>query len=170
MKKILLFLAVAIALSGCDFGKPSKEEMRAQLEKEIKDSIARVEKEKAEKKAMADSIADEVAKRLMMTGSGKSHPYRNIDYGSNKHAMIESWAGIVTSRRLTESDISGMSNDDLCLLRNLIFAIHGYRFKQARFLEFFNGYSWYTPMYSNVESSLSSVENYNVKFIKRHEW
>ena len=95
--------------------------------------------------------------------------YRNYDYTS-KHAEIEAWKGVVSSRRLTESDIAYMSNDDLCLLRNLIYAKHGYIFKKSRFREFFSAYSWYSPRHSNVSHSLNSIENYNVDFIQRHEW
>ena len=106
--------------------------------------------------------------------SEKSHhhsdyDYRNYDYTS-KHAEIEAWKGVVSSRRLDEGDIAGMSNDDLCLLRNLIYAKHGYIFKKSRFREFFSAYSWYSPRHSNVSHSLNSIENYNVDFIKRHEW
>ncbi len=168
MKKLFLLLALMLMFISCGSNKSqssesseSKEteaEMKQRIEKQIKDSLAQI-----------DAIADEVAKRMMTTSDG-GHPYRKIDYGSNKHAEIESWAGIVTSRRLNESDIAGMSNDDLCLLRNLIFAIHGYRFKQERFRNFFGAYIWYSPMYNDVSRSLSSVETYNVKFIKNHEW
>lgn len=168
MRKLFLLLALIMMLVSCDSfksgnsesseSKETEAEMKQRIEKHIKDSLAQV-----------DAIADEVAKRMMTTSDG-GHPYRNIDYGSNKHAEIESWAGIVTSRRLDESDIAGMSNDDLCLLRNLIFAIHGYKFKQERFRNFFGAYDWYSPMYNDVSRSLNSVETYNVKFIKNHEW
>ena len=95
MKKLFLLLALMLMFISCDSNKSqssesseSKEteaEMKQRIEKQIKDSLAQV-----------DAIADEVAKRMMTTGN-KNHPYRKIDYGSNKHAEIESWAGIVTS-------------------------------------------------------------------------
>lgn len=171
MKKILVpLLSAALLMCSSCGNTPSKEEMRAQLEKEIKDSIERVKKEKERQDFLTDSIAGVVAKRLGTTGKGQSHPYRDIDYGYDKHAEIESWAGVVSNRRLTESDIAGMTNDDLCLLRNLIFAVHGYRFKQERFMRFFSHYNWYSPMYSNVSPYLNKIEHYNVNFIKQHEW
>ena len=89
---------------------------------------------------------------------------------TDKHYEIESWRDVVSSRRLTDADVADMSNYDLCLLRNLIYANHGYIFKRTQFKEFFGAYSWYTPTSSNVSHSLNSIENYNINFIKAREW
>lgn len=76
------------------------------------------------------------------------------------------------SRYLTESDLYGMSKSDLELLRNTIYAWHGYRFKRDDLANYFKQFSWYDPVTSDAEAvwnSFNSVEQSNVEFIKAHE-
>lgn len=54
-------------------------------------------------------------------------------------------------------------------MRNEIFARHGYIFKTDDMRQYFNSQNWYSPMYNEVSSSLSSIEKYNVEFIKKYE-
>ncbi|MBQ8656816.1 MAG: YARHG domain-containing protein [Prevotella sp.] len=75
----------------------------------------------------------------------------------------------LSQRLVDESDISGLTKEDLRVLRNAIYARHGYKFKSADLREFFSRYSWYQPRYDNVESQLNRIERKNVAFIKAHE-
>lgn len=75
----------------------------------------------------------------------------------------------VTHTLLTESDLQGCSKRDLKIMRNWIFAKHGYRFKTADMREFFEQFSWYEGRYDDVTNMLSDTERSNVEFIKRHE-
>lgn len=79
---------------------------------------------------------------------------------------------VVTSRKLTESDIAGLGASDLKILRNYIYAIHGYIFKTRAMKNYFEMQDWYNGTIADqgtVYRELSSVERYNVNFIKRHE-
>lgn len=79
---------------------------------------------------------------------------------------------VVTSRKLTESDIAGLGSSDLKILRNYIYAIHGYIFKTRAMKNYFEVQDWYNGTIADqgtVYRELSSVERYNVNFIKRHE-
>ncbi len=75
----------------------------------------------------------------------------------------------VMQRELTESELNGLTQWQLKLLRNEVFARHGYIFQTADMQRVFSQYSWYTPAYSDVTSMLSHTEQYNVTLIKRHE-
>lgn len=75
----------------------------------------------------------------------------------------------VMQRELTESDLDGLSQWQLKLLRNEVFARHGYIFQTTDMQLVFSQYSWYTPEYNNVNDMLSDTERYNVTLIKRHE-
>lgn len=75
----------------------------------------------------------------------------------------------VCERLVTESDIAGYSKDDLRIMRNWIYARHGYIFKSQDLKNYFSQFSWYNPRYSDVSSQLSNIERQNVEFIKRHE-
>lgn len=73
---------------------------------------------------------------------------------------------------LAYSDLVALSDYELRLARNEIFARYGYIFKSQELLNYFNTTSWYVPSIS-VENFNSSVfneyEKYNVEFIKNFE-
>ena len=57
-------------------------------------------------------------------------------------------------------------------MRNSIYARYGYKFKREDLLNHFSQYSWYNPNTSDMTSvynQMSSIEKYNVEFIKKHE-
>ncbi len=70
--------------------------------------------------------------------------------------------------KLHESDISWLSEDDLRLARNEIFARHGYVFKSDELESYFSEKSWYFPD-PYYDESLSKIEEYNVKLIEEME-
>ena len=72
-------------------------------------------------------------------------------------------------RIVTESDLVGMDANDLRIMRNWIFARHGYIFKSQELKDYFNQYPWYNPRYTDVSSMLSDVEIKNAEFIRQHE-
>lgn len=74
---------------------------------------------------------------------------------------------ITGSRKLTYDDIKGLSNRELRIMRNEIYARHGYIFQDAMLRDHFLQKSWYTPQTKNV--ALSNIEQYNVLFIKSYE-
>lgn len=77
----------------------------------------------------------------------------------------------LSMERITKTDIDarGYVKADYRILRNAIFARHGYIFKSADLAEYFSRFSWYTPQYSDVNSMLSSIEQANVATLKRLE-
>lgn len=74
---------------------------------------------------------------------------------------------ITGSRKLTYDDIKGLSSRELRIMRNEIYARHGYIFQDAMLRDHFLQKPWYTPQTKNV--ALSSIEQYNVLFIKSYE-
>lgn len=75
----------------------------------------------------------------------------------------------LSNTRLSDSDLYGYSKSELRIMRNAIFARHGYRFKSADLKKYFAQYSWYTPRYSDVSGQLNSVEQANIQLIQYHE-
>jgi len=71
--------------------------------------------------------------------------------------------------KIGSADLSGLSAGDLRLLRNAIFAVHGYRFKDKDLLDYFSRFEWYSPEYSDVSGRLTGVEAANVAFIQKYE-
>jgi serine/threonine protein kinase len=74
-----------------------------------------------------------------------------------------------SERYLDDSDLSGLSQYDLKIMRNEIFARHGYIFKTDEMRSHFESQSWYTGRYSNVDGMLSGIEKSNINLIKRFE-
>ena len=74
-----------------------------------------------------------------------------------------------SERYLNDGDLSGLTQYDLKIMRNEIFARHGYIFKTDEMRNHFESQSWYTGRYSNVDGMLSDIEKSNINLIKRFE-
>lgn len=70
-------------------------------------------------------------------------------------------------RRLTQSDVAGLSRLQIRLARNEIFARHGRPFQDPRLRRHFERYSWYAPRAGPI--SLNPVEQANVGLLQRNE-
>lgn len=75
------------------------------------------------------------------------------------------------SAYLTENELKGFSKNDLALMRNEIYARHGYVFKTEPFASYFDSKSWYTknPSFKGDNKELNKYELYNVNLLKRLE-
>lgn len=72
-------------------------------------------------------------------------------------------------RRVDYEDLAGLESAELRIMRNYIFARHGYVFRSADLANYFSRFSWYSPRYSDVTSLLSETEKQNIQFIKSCE-
>jgi len=75
----------------------------------------------------------------------------------------------LSTRLLSEEDLSGLSKQELRILRNEIYARHGYIFKSQDLRNYFSAKDWYRPQYNDVSNLLNTTEKKNVIFIQRHE-
>ncbi len=75
-----------------------------------------------------------------------------------------------SERYLSSAEIQYMSKSELELMRNEIFARHGYIFtKNEKMIRYFNSQSWYSPTSYDVNNLLSKIEKENVALIKMYE-
>ncbi len=71
---------------------------------------------------------------------------------------------------LKKSDIENMYQADLEILRNSIYARHGYSFKNRRMRFVFDNFvEWYMPVSVNITAQLTDIEKQNIDLIKRYE-
>lgn len=70
---------------------------------------------------------------------------------------------------ISESDLQGLTKHEVALIRNEIFARHGYSFKTEEFKVYFDTQSWYTPNPNYSDSLLNDIERANIKFIQQYE-
>lgn len=65
--------------------------------------------------------------------------------------------------------VENLSKGDVFILRNLIFARHGFAFRDKTLRGFFDYHSWYMPVYSDVTKDLTDIEKKNVALLLRYE-
>ena len=86
---------------------------------------------------------------------------------SNTYVLPDS-----ATKKLTESDVAGLSADQLRIARNEIYARHGMKFKSEDLQAWFGAQAWYQGTVSGSDfddSVLSETERANVKFLKEME-
>jgi len=88
---------------------------------------------------------------------------------STTYTDANNLSSALSTRLLTEDDLRGMSKSELRILRNEIYARHGYIFKSQDLRDYFSAKDWYHPQYNDVSSLLNTIEKKNVAFIQRYE-
>lgn len=92
---------------------------------------------------------------------------------SNSSASGEYIIPDSSDRKLTKSDLDGLSSDQLRLARNEIYARHGRMFNDSELQSYFDAMSWYVPTTApedfNDQQELSKIERANIKLISKYE-
>jgi len=98
-------------------------------------------------------------------------------YGSNPKFpdRIESLTSEVvkyngSTMELKKEDLQNLYKGDLEIIRNAIYARHGYSFKTRRVRFIFDQFvPWYMPVSTDVRNELTELEKKNIELIKRYE-
>lgn len=72
-----------------------------------------------------------------------------------------------SKQKLTEKDIKNLRKLDMEIIKNSVFARHGYSFKKETYRNFFEHTDWYIPVSGNVDNDLSPMEKENVALLNR---
>ncbi len=70
---------------------------------------------------------------------------------------------------ITYEDLEGRSQNEVALIRNEIYARHGYVFTKEEYQEYFGSKSWYVPDPNFNIDSLNTYEKTNSEFILQYE-
>jgi len=70
---------------------------------------------------------------------------------------------------VTENDLRGLSKQEVSMIRNEIYARHGYIFKNEPYKSYFESKSWYYPNSNFHEGLFNSIELENKHFIVEYE-
>ena len=76
-----------------------------------------------------------------------------------------------SSRLLSEDEVAVLSEADVQTAINELYARHGYRFKDAGILAYFEAYSWYEPTTDSqdvAKSRFNSIENSNLLLLEKY--
>ena len=110
-----------------------------------------------------DSASDQKKKELEMQKNSQGSV--NNSAGGNTNSLYPE----ASERLLTSDDVSNMAGWDLKIMRNEIYARHGYIFKTEEMRSYFSYEKWYVPKYEKVDDKLTDVEKKNIELIKRYE-
>lgn len=73
-------------------------------------------------------------------------------------------------QELSKEDVENMYKGDLEIMRNSIYARHGYSFKNRKIRFIFDNYvDWYMPVSTDIRDSLTKLEYKNIALLKRYE-
>lgn len=75
----------------------------------------------------------------------------------------------LSTREVTPKDLENKTKEQLRIMRNWIYARHGYIFKSPDLQEYFSQFSWYEPTSSNVTPELNKIELSNIQLIQAYE-
>ena len=111
-------------------------------------------------------------------GLGDSFPYQKL-YNSAKAKEYFTRTGEfltadvikvnASSQVIAKEEIANMHRGDLEVIRNSIYARHGYSFKTRKMLFVFNHVDWYMPVSTDVRTQLTDLEKKNIALLKRYE-
>lgn len=75
-----------------------------------------------------------------------------------------------STETLKKEDVENMYKRDLEIMRNAIYARHGYTFQNRQMRYFFDTeVDWYTPVSTNITKELTALEKKNIELIKSYE-
>jgi hypothetical protein len=75
-----------------------------------------------------------------------------------------------SKKLLSRQDVENMHKGDLEIIRNSIYARHGYSFKTRKIRYIFDRYvDWYMPFSTDVRDKLTEIEQKNIALLKRYE-
>ena len=74
-----------------------------------------------------------------------------------------------SQRVLTEEDIWNYTSEELRLMRNEIYARHGYCFKIKDMRYHFESQDWYMPVTTDIRTALTDIEVQNIELVYEYE-
>ncbi|MGX9987364.1 YARHG domain-containing protein [Soonwooa purpurea] len=105
----------------------------------------------------------------MGKGSYEDENGKKITYDVEKqrYASDAIFTVNASKEKLTEKDLKNLKKLDMEIIKNAVFARHGYSFKKETYRQFFNYQDWYVPVSNNVDNDLSPLEKENVALLNR---
>ena len=70
---------------------------------------------------------------------------------------------------LIKEDVDNLKKGDLTIIRNTIYARHGYCFKNRPLRVFFDAQPWYIPVHTNIRDEFTEIEKANIKLLLSYE-
>ena len=100
------------------------------------------------------------------TIDGKAFESEFDEYYTNSEKLYKKNASI----ELLEKDfVANLTKADIFILRNSIFARHGFAFRDKQLRIYFENFDWYMPVFGDVKDDLTEIETQNIDLLLRYE-
>lgn len=103
---------------------------------------------------------------LTDTIDGKVEEYIDHEYFATTDKLFIANA---SKDELTSDFVSNLTKADIFILRNSIFARHGFAFRDKQLRIYFEYFDWYMPVFGDVKNELTDVEKRNIDLLIRYE-
>ncbi len=113
-------------------------------------------------------IDEEKSKAIRYTDTinGEGEEYEDYEFYSTTDKVLEKNA----SKDLLEKDfVANLTKADIFILRNSIFARHGFAFRDKQLRIYFESFDWYMPVFGDVKDDLTEIEKQNIDLLLRYE-
>ena len=70
---------------------------------------------------------------------------------------------------LKKKDVENLKKGDITIIRNTIYARHGYSFKNRPLRVFFDAQRWYIPVHTDIKADFTEIEKGNIQLLLRYE-
>ena len=70
---------------------------------------------------------------------------------------------------LKKEDVENLKKGDLTIIRNTIYARHGYSFKNRPLRVFFDAQDWYIPVHTDIKADFTELEIKNIQLLLSYE-
>lgn len=106
----------------------------------------------------------EVTNKYTDDETGKTETYTSRQNRSGTEAIFR----LNGSKKIfTEKELKNLRKIDLEIIKNAIYARHGYSFRKETFRNFFEQTDWYIPVSNDVEKELTEMEKGNIIMLTR---
>lgn len=122
--------------------------------------------EEYEDQAPVDWAQAKTEEHHKVDDEGKPYSYKTTKYRTSTAAVFTINA---SKQKLTEKELKNLRKLDLQIIKNTVFARHGYSFKKETYRNFFENTDWYVPVSNNVDVDLTPLEKENVALLARLE-
>jgi hypothetical protein len=108
------------------------------------------------------------AKRITISDEEEKEIFGDY-YEEFASASLKIYEINASAKLLTKEEVENLKKGDLLVIRNTIYARHGYSFKNRPLRVFFDAQPWYIPVHTDIKSELTSIEKQNIKLLLRYE-
>lgn len=74
-----------------------------------------------------------------------------------------------SNRLLSKEEVENLRKGDITIIRNTIYARHGYSFKNRPLRVFFDAQEWYIPVHTNIKNDFTEIEKQNIQLLLKYE-